>query len=162
MKPFRIPAEDRVTFYSGVLPPARALVIADRIRQTKAPVAIILCSRQIEARELIATVPQFGRLAGKEDRPIAYDLLPVPPPPEDPDDPMPERLREELECDRLTTLTHLANHARSPETNERLAIFTTPDGLFAPVPELGELTSRELTLSVGHQINFEKLKERLA
>ncbi len=162
MKPFRMAVDERITLYSGVLPAARALIIADRIRQLPPPVHIVLCSRPIEARELIATVPQFARLAGGKDRQFSYDLLPPPPPEEDPDDPMPERMREEMECDRLTSLTHLANFREQAPPGERLVVFTTPDALFAPAPPREELTRRELTLKRGQTFDFDKLKGRLA
>jgi transcription-repair coupling factor (superfamily II helicase) len=161
MKSFRIPLGRDVSYFSGVLEPARPLVLADRIRNSKAPVSVVLCPRLAHARELMATVPQFAGLARKDSRAITWSLLPPPPPPEDPEDPIPERLREELECDRLTSLTHLANFATSPPPGEQLAILTTPDGLFADVPKMQELAKRELRLHVGREVDFEKLKRQL-
>ena len=132
MKPFRLPAAENVSLFSGILPAARPLVIADRVRQANTAVILVLCARAVETHELHAAVPQFARLGNQGDEPFAWAILPPPPPDQDPDDPMPERLLEELECDRLTALTHLSNFAESPPAGQKLVVFTTPDGLFAP------------------------------
>ncbi|MEX0332294.1 MAG: transcription-repair coupling factor [Puniceicoccaceae bacterium] len=161
MKPFRIPKGRSVSFYSGVLEAARPLVIADRIQQAKPAVSVIICPRIITARELMTTVPQFATLAKEDSLALNLSLLPPPPPPEDPEDPIPERLREELECDRLASLTHLANFATSPPANKRLVVFTTPEGLFADVPSMKDLAEREVRLQAGSTVAFEELKQRL-
>ena len=161
MKPFRIPKGRSVAFFSGVIEAARPLVIADRIQQAKATVSVVICPRTIMARELMTTIPQFANLATAGRPRINWALLPPPPPPEDPDNPLPERLREELECDRLASLTHLANFASSPPPGERLVVLTTPEGLFADVPAMKDLAGRELRLRTGQEIPFEELKQRL-
>ena len=162
MKAFRIPAESGITLFSGVLPAARALVIADRARQAKAPVTVVLCAHSVETHELMATVPQIAALGEEPSTSTNWALLPPPPPDEDPEDPLPERLLEELECDRLTALTHLANFAKAPPKNEHLVVFTTPEGLFSPAPSREDLSARELRLRKGQVIRFEGLKEQLA
>jgi transcription-repair coupling factor (superfamily II helicase) len=162
MKPFRIPAGKSVALFSGVVPAARALVVADRVRQTKAAVSIVLCTSGRQMQDLIATAPAFANLAGTDAPAIEWALLPPPPPETDPDDPLPERLREELECDRLAALTQLSNFSDDPPARERLVVFTTPDGLLAPVPERARFADLEIRLKTGQSVDFNRLKERLA
>ncbi|MGC9451055.1 MAG: transcription-repair coupling factor [Oceanipulchritudo sp.] len=162
MKPFRLPADENVSLFSGILPAARPLVVADRVRKSAAVVSIVLCSRQVQTHELHATVPQFASLDQETGTQFTWAILPPPPPAEDPDDPLPERLLEELECDRLTALTHLANFADSPPPRQRLVVFTTPEGLFAPAPDRRDLTGREIRLQAGGEYDFASLRERLA
>jgi len=160
MKVFRIPGGSRVNLYSGILPAARSLVVADQIRRSV--VSIVVLSSMREARDLIATVPQFAALGGEKEGHWNFALLPPPPPPEDPDDPIPERIREEIECDHLTALTQLANFSESPPKGQSLTVFTTPEGLFSPVPPINDLTSREIRLRTSDNVSFEQLKKRLA
>jgi transcription-repair coupling factor (superfamily II helicase) len=162
MKPFRLPADDRVALYSGILPAARPLVIADRLRHADAQVCVVLCSRQVQTHELMSTVPQFAGIGKEDTGGFIWAILPPPPPDQDPEDPMPERLLEELECDRLTALTQLADFAESPPQDRRLVVFTTPGGLFAPAPERAELAAREIRIEAGMEMDFAGLKERLS
>jgi transcription-repair coupling factor (superfamily II helicase) len=163
MRRFRIPASDRLRYYSGVVPAARPLVLADRLLAAAAPVCVVLCPRLADARGLLATVPRFAGLARGDAAGAALSWAILPPPPlDDADDPLPERLREELECDRLAALTLLANFAASPPPGERLVVITTPDGLFAPAPPRHELARAEVRLRAGARVDFNHLRERLA
>jgi transcription-repair coupling factor (superfamily II helicase) len=161
MRRFRLPASDRLRLYSGIIPSARALALADRLLAAPAPVAVVLCPRLADARELLATTPRFTDLASAQAKARTWAILP-PPPAEDAEDPIPERLREELECDRLAALTHLANFATDAPQGEQLVLFSTPAGLFAPAPARGALASLEVRLRAGTQAGFEALRARLA
>ena len=161
MKPFRIPAGPGTLRYSGIIPPARPLMVADRVLAHPEPVQIVLCARSSEARDLLATAPHLLNLGiGRQPR-ISWAHLPAPPPAPDSDDPFPERLREELDCDRLAALTQLANQHESSD-GSLLIIVTTLEGLFAPAPPLAELSRRELRLRAGQRVDFNELRERLA
>ncbi|NDV63486.1 transcription-repair coupling factor [Puniceicoccales bacterium CK1056] len=162
MKAFRIPAGKNVGLYSGIVPSAMPLALADRLLESKSPVSVILCPSATETQSLIGTVPLFTGLEKKASRQFHFALLPAPPPVEDPDDPLPERLREELECDRLTALTELSNFLDGTGKSERLAIFTTPEGLFSPVPIRDQLIRLEVRLRAGKAVDFKQLRERLA
>ena len=162
MKRFRIPSGPRVQLLTGIVPPARPFVILDQILREKAPVVVVLVSRLSHAHELLATGQPLQRLKSEASPEIIWALLPPPPADEDPEDPMPERLREELECDRLGALTHLANFAASPPKNQKLVVFTTPEGLFSPAPNRAELSRMETRLKVGTKVDFMGLKEDLA
>ncbi len=162
MKTFRIPAGERVEFYSGILESARALTLTDRLQAKPASVSIVICSRMIQARELLATVPQFAKIANPGDCELHWALLPPPVQDHDGDDPMPERLREELECDRLMSLTQLADFRANPSSRHRLILVTTPEGLFSTAPTLNSLESGEIRLSRGDTVDFTALQNRLA
>ena len=165
MRDFRLPASAHVRRYTGVLPPARALVLARDILREAPPVAVILCPTAQLMNELRATLPVYfylARLRSTSAGPMpSWARLPAPPPEEDPDDPLPERLREELECDRLAALSQLAE-AAAGRADAPPAVFTTPDGLFAPAAPRADLADRELHLHVGEKTDFEELRRRLA
>ncbi len=160
MKPFRIPGTASISYLTGVIPAARSFVLAQLVQQPPISLTVILCPGIAEARRLMAVIPQFLDLPGNIPSPRLC-LLPPPPPEEDPDDPLPERLREEMDCDRLTTLTWLANNVLTPDDAEPILVFTTPEGLFAPAPGLKELSRCELRLKTGQEIGFDSLKSAL-
>ena len=162
MKPCRIPAGPHTERYSGIIPAARPLMLADRLLARPEPVHVVLCARPSEARDLLATVPHLLQLAGRKLPRLTWSHLPAPPPPPDNEDPFPERLREELECDRLAALTQLADHREAAPDGSRLVVVTTPEGLFAPAPPLHELSQRELRLRSGQRVDFNQLRQRLA
>ncbi|MEX0321852.1 MAG: transcription-repair coupling factor [Puniceicoccaceae bacterium] len=162
MKTFRIPPGERVEFYSGILESARALTLADRIQAKQTSVSLVLCARMIEARELLATVPQFAGIANRAGSELHWALLPPPVVDMDTDDPIPERLREELECDRLMSLTQLADFRQKQSTDHRLILVTTPEGLFSATPSLTSLEESEIRLAVGDSVDFTALQNRLA
>ncbi len=165
MKDFRLPAGAKVLRYTGVLPPARSLVLARDLLREPPPVAIVLCPGAQLMNELRALLPVYHHLAGLRAQPApstpAWARLPAPPPEENPDDPLPERLLEELECDRLGSLSQLAE-AAAGRADGPLTVFTTPEGLFAPVPPRHELAAGELHLHTGDEVDFEQLRRRLA
>jgi transcription-repair coupling factor (superfamily II helicase) len=161
MKAFRIPANAPVQFFTGGLPAAQPLILAEQIQESKRPVSVIICASMSSARNLITHTPQFQLKKADSSKGFLCTLLPPPPPEDDPDDPLPERMREELDCDRLTSLTHLANFRSNSNPGQQLLVFTTPDGLFAHVPPCQELESQELRLSAGQPYGFEELKTRL-
>ena len=162
MKSFRIPAGPLVELFSGIIPAARPLVLADRIRRTKSAVSVIFFPRIDWARDSLATIPAFGGLASEEETCFQWALLPPPPPEDSADDPVPERLREELECDRLAALTQLSNFATSAPSGEHLVVLTTPEGCFAPAPPRETLANREIRLQAGDNVDFNHLREQLA
>ncbi|MFO7725114.1 MAG: transcription-repair coupling factor, partial [Oceanipulchritudo sp.] len=162
MKRFRIPAGPQVERFSGIIPAARPLVLADRIRRATTPVSVIFFPRIDWARDALATVPAFGQLAPVGETRFQWALLPPPPPEDTEEDPVPERLREELECDRLAALTQLSNFAASPPSGEHLVVLTTPEGCFAPAPARESLASREIRLRAGETVAFNRLREQLA
>lgn len=157
MRTFRLPADAQACVFQGVIPPGQPLVLANHIHAASSSVSVIICARILDARRLIATTPQFLDNGGKE---FNWALFPEPAIDSE-DDPVPERLLEELECDRLSTLTQLADRIKHPRSGKRLVIFTTPQGLFAPVPQIDQLLENELQLQVGQEIEFELLKTRL-
>jgi transcription-repair coupling factor (superfamily II helicase) len=161
MKAFRIPASAPVRFFTGGLPAAQPLILAGHVQESRKPVSVVICASMSAARNLITHTPQFQSGKDHAEKGFLHTILPPPPPDEDPDDPLPERMREELDCDRLTSLTYLANFRSNPQPHQQLLVFTTPDGLFAPAPPCEELESQELRLSAGQPYGFEELKTRL-
>jgi len=161
MKTFRIPAGPHSRLLTGIIPAARPFVLADRILRAQAPVTIVVCSGPRHMQELAASVRTYLRLGGQDGLPTLA-LLPAPAESDNPDDPVPERLREERECDRLAALTLLMETAGATGGLPHLAILTSPDGLFAPVPEKRHLDELEIRLQTGREISFRGLRERLA
>ena len=157
MRAFRLPADAQALLFEGVIPPGQPLVLANFIHAASASVSVVICARILDARRLIATTPQF---LDHKDNDFKWALFPEPVMDSE-DDPVPERLLEEVECDRLSTLTLLANRIKDPRNGQRLVIFTTPEGLFAPVPQVDQLLQDELQLQVGQEIEFEQLKKKL-
>lgn len=157
MRDFRLPADVSAEFQAGVIPSGQPLVLANLIDRPGSDVSVVICPRILDARQLIASTPQFlnaGELS------FRWNIFPEPPF-EDEDDPIPERMREEILCDRLSTLTQLANKKQEPDSAESLVIFTTPAGLFSPVPVVDDLLKEELRLVVGDVVNFDELKTKL-
>ncbi len=158
MRAFQLPDSLQATLLSGVIAPCQPLVLADQVRRRPTGVTVVVCPRLQDARRLVATTPQFLRDA---DSGVTWSVLP-PVPVDSEDDPVPERLREEMECDRLSALTHLANHSQSKSGAGSLVVFTTPDGLFTPVSPVEMLRKEEIQLAAGDTVNFDAFKYRLA
>lgn len=158
MKAYRLPEAIGTSLLTGVIAPCQPLVLADLIRRSPDTVTIVICPRLLDARQLAATTPQ---LAEDKETSLTWAVLPAPPQ-ESGDDPLPERLREEIECDRLSSLTHLANWVNPDPGKGSLVVFTTPDGLFSPVAPVEMLRKEELQLVTGEKVIFAELKHRLA
>lgn len=164
MKRFRLPSDSGVMRWAGVVPAARALALADRILAADRPVTVVLCPGNAVANELRAVLPRLLTLAGQPlaDRyqlatlPLAPDVLSTA------DDPLPERLREELECDRLAALTLLADTAQDAAPARRLILFATPAALFGGLPPRSQVADRQLHLRLGDRVDFAQLRARLA
>ena len=160
MRAFRLPSDAPAEFYAGVIPSSQPFVLANLIDEANSRTTVVICSKILDSRRLIATTPQFLSESDSKESPYGCVLFPAIQH-ETEVDPIPERLREEIECDRLSTLTHLANRIQLDDEQQHLIVFTTPDGLFSPVPPIGKLLQEEVRLVVGQRVDFEELKTRL-
>lgn len=150
----------------GILPAARPLILADQLQRFAAPVSIVCCESGAALNELGATLPVFLNLADKASGSSQWEIHRLPQHGTEQDgDPLPERLREEYACDRMATLTALAQvkEGDTPAVaNRRMVVLTVPDGLFAPATPIDALRQKEIVLNKGGQYAFETLRQRLA
>lgn len=157
MKAFTLPDSPSVQAFAGIIPAARSLFLMDRLRQCPAATTVIFCPRLLEARSLMAEVGLLLRSFPLSHRTPSLALLP-PPLDQESSDPVPLRVREEVECDRLAALSALA----SASSHQPAVLFTTPDGFFAPVPPKKAFHKAEIHLKTGTELDFNKLVARLA
>lgn len=161
MKLIQLPDRFYSAAYEGVDGYAATLVANQVLEDIAEPVSVLLLSSpaQVESwtnrlRYLRETFPGSGP-------PVTIRALPATPS-DDPDEPIPARALEELECDRLAALTELANFADKTPDNRRLLIVTTVGALFSPLPAREQLLQRELQLQVGGSYDFKEVQRVLA
>jgi transcription-repair coupling factor (superfamily II helicase) len=157
MKAFSLPSQSSVEAFSGIIPPARSMMILDRLRTVPCATTVVFCSRLVEARRLMGQTEQLLK-AFPLDRSGPTPVLLPPPPSEDDGDPLPARVREELECDRLAALSALT----TASGEKSVVLFATPDGFFAPVPPHTAFLTSEIHLQRGQEVAFKELVQRLA
>lgn len=157
MKSFSFPVDANIEALSGIIPAARSVVILDRMLQSETPATVVFCPTLSLARKLSAEVESLRSAFLREHSTTSISLLPAPPEDND-DDPLPARVREELECDRLNALSALS----SATSDKRSLVFCTPGGFFAPVPPREAFAEKEIRLQSGTEVDFNQLVQRLA
>jgi transcription-repair coupling factor (superfamily II helicase) len=161
MRAFTLPAAFAASVHTEVLPAAAPAIAEQLFHAGDEAVGVILLPGAGQFDGWLAAL----RTIRAQLRPAApaVDLLPLPPPVADSDDePAPQRLREDIACDRLAALTRLAACAEQRPAGRRLLLLTTPEGIFAAAPPRTALTARELRLRPGATCPFQDLRLRLA
>jgi len=117
MKTSRIPDPFRRRLITGVIEEAQPFALAGHLAGATASVRIVLFPSMRSLNDLLAPTRQlFPLLATSSQQPQWAVLPPLPEPANEDADPIPERLHEELTCDRINALGLLAN-----------AVIKTPD-----------------------------------
>jgi transcription-repair coupling factor (superfamily II helicase) len=157
MKSFSFPPDAPLHSFSGVIEPARALFVLDRVIEEEISTTVVFCRSTADARSLVGQTDTLRGLIAENA--ILLNIVFLPPPPEEnPSDPLPARLREELECDRLGALSALSVASKK----RPVLLFTTPEAFFQPVAPIQTFLDSEISLARGQEIDFATLVERLA
>lgn len=161
MKTIQLPDRFYQASFDGLDGYAASLVASQYLDDHAKPVSVLLLSAPSEVESWTSRLRHLRSLFYTGTDPLTILSLPEMPS-EDPDEPIPERAREELECDRLAALTELANFAEQTPGQRRLLIVTTVGALFAPLPRREQLVQRELQFRVGEHYDFREIQRCLA
>ncbi|MCC5833135.1 MAG: transcription-repair coupling factor [Opitutales bacterium] len=161
MKTIQLPDRFYWASFDGLEGYAATLVANQYLEDHAKPVSLLLLASPAAVESWTSRIRHLRSLFYAANDSLTVLSLPEMPG-EDPDEPMPARAREELECDRLAALTELANFADKTPENRRLLIVTTVGALFSPLPKREHLLQRELQLKVGDSYNFQEIQRVLA
>jgi transcription-repair coupling factor (superfamily II helicase) len=162
MKTCRLPEKAGVQWIAGVLPQARPLLILDAALQGRSPVSVIFLPTRALARTLRGQLSPFLSIASrKSGDELSAVFLPAPPETVSSDEPLPERLLEDLACDRLAALASLKEARSWRGGRQQLLLLTTPDAFTAPVPPPDDLAALEVHLKAGDTVDFNDLQKQL-
>lgn len=164
MKTVQLEGES-IRLVTGIIPESLPLaLIAHRIRGEPAPLTCVLCPTIAKARQWMALSHELhSALLPAHKASLKWALLPASPP-VDPDQPIPERIREDIECDRANAFDQLGSQIDPVDSAavETVILFSTPEAITGAAPDPRKRLSRQIRLTRGTLIDFENFKHRLA
>ena len=152
MRPIRIPKGTPGHYHSGIPDSGIAPYMLQQIQQQPQRVIILLDNKlsdlEYTARELEFYAPHAEILPQVHILPDAPEV-----------DVEKDRFFD-IQCDRISTLTHLLNY-HEESIKDPLILLATPTALFQPCPTPEFLQQREIHLKQGQETPFDQLTQSL-
>lgn len=154
MQSIRIPEGTPGHYHSGIPDSGIAPVLMKQVREQSLPVVIFLDNKLSDLEYIAREIQFYAPLA--ELKPRVHIL------PDAPEVDVEKDRFFDIQCDRISTLTHLLNHEEKQAKDSPLILLSTPTAMFQPCPTPDFLKNREIHLKQGQEIPFDELTKSLA